>query len=144
MRISEWNSDVCSSDLARIEKSQAVQEAGRIGMILVNVTPVSHDNDFQSVPTVHIADTHRAALLDYVQNTPDATATLIGENVTGVETPTPVIAGFSSRGPMLADGSDILKPDLTAPGVAILAATNNRAGAENGSGSGRARSGRAS
>ncbi|TFV84540.1 serine protease [Microbacterium sp. dk485] len=113
---------------ARIEKSQAVEEAGGIGMILVNVTPSSLDNDFHSVPTVHIADTFRAALLEYVRNTPDATATLIGENVTGVETPTPVIAGFSSRGPMLADGSDILKPDLTAPGVAILAATQNRAG----------------
>ncbi|MGP3533372.1 S8 family serine peptidase [Microbacterium sp. RD1] len=110
---------------ARIEKSQAVREAGGIGMILVNVTPGSLDNDFHSVPTVHLADTHRTALLDYVRNTADATATLIGENVTGVETPTPVIAGFSSRGPMLADGSDILKPDLTAPGVAILAAGAN-------------------
>jgi subtilisin family serine protease len=113
---------------ARIEKSQAVEEAGGIGMILVNVTPGSLDNDFHSVPTVHIADAHRAALLDYVRNTADATATLVGENVTGVETPTPVVAGFSSRGPMLADGSDILKPDITAPGVAILAATHNRAG----------------
>lgn len=125
----EGNIVVCDrGENARIEKSQAVQEAGGIGMILVNVTPGSLDNDFHSVPTVHIADTYRAALLEYVRNTPDATATLIGENVTGVETPTPVIAGFSSRGPMLADGSDILKPDLTAPGVAILAATNNRAG----------------
>jgi subtilisin family serine protease len=113
---------------ARVEKSQAVEEAGGIGMILVNVTPGSLDNDFHSVPTIHIADTYRAALLDYVRNTPDATATLIGENVTGVETPTPVVAGFSSRGPMLADGSDILKPDITAPGVAILAAGMNAPG----------------
>lgn len=113
---------------ARVEKSQAVREAGGVGMILVNVTPGSLDNDFHSVPTVHLADTVRAALLEYVRNTPDATATLIGENVTGVETPTPVVAGFSSRGPMLADGSDILKPDITAPGVAILAATANREG----------------
>ncbi len=113
---------------ARVEKSQAVQEAGGIGMILVNVTPGSLDNDFHSVPSIHIADTYRAALLDYVRTAADATATLIGENVTGVETPTPVIAGFSSRGPMLADGSDILKPDLTAPGVAILAAGPNAPG----------------
>jgi subtilisin family serine protease len=110
---------------ARVEKSQAVDEAGGIGMILVNVTPGSLDNDFHSVPTVHIADTHRAALLDYVQNTAEPTATLVGENTTGVETPTPQIAGFSSRGPMLADGSDVLKPDVTAPGVAILAASLN-------------------
>ena len=38
----------------------------------------------------------------------------------------PQIAGFSSRGPMKAAGSDIIKPDVAAPGVAILAATNNR------------------
>lgn len=114
---------------ARVEKSQAVAEAQGVGMILVNVTPGSLDNDFHSVPTVHIQDTYRAELLAYVA-TPGATATLHSENITGVETPTPVVAGFSSRGPMLADGSDILKPDISAPGVGILAATHNAAGAE--------------
>jgi len=114
---------------ARVEKSQTVKQAGGVGMILVNVTAGSVDNDFHSVPTVHIDARYRDALLAYVQNTPDATATLIGENVTGVTTPTPQIAGFSSRGPMLADGSDILKPDIAAPGVAILAAAANAEGA---------------
>ncbi|KRA25051.1 hypothetical protein ASD65_11915 [Microbacterium sp. Root61] len=113
---------------ARVEKSDTVKNAGGTAMILVNVTPGSLDNDFHVVPTVHIDAQYRAALLDYVRNTADATATLVGENTTGVTTPTPQIAGFSSRGPMLADGSDILKPDVAAPGVAILAATNNPAG----------------
>ncbi|MHA4875243.1 PA domain-containing protein, partial [Enterococcus faecium] len=81
---------------ARIEKSQAVKEAGGVGMILVNVTPASVDNDFHAVPTVHIDARYRDDLLAYVQGTPDATAALIGENVTGVETPTPQVAGFSS------------------------------------------------
>ncbi|MBW9095541.1 S8 family serine peptidase [Microbacterium jejuense] len=110
---------------ARVEKSQTVAEAGGIGMVLVNVTPGSLDNDFHSVPTVHLQNTYRAALLDYVQNTETPTVTLVGENVTGVETPTPQIAGFSSRGPILADGSDVIKPDVSGPGVAILAATDN-------------------
>ncbi|MGA7147238.1 MAG: S8 family serine peptidase, partial [Microbacterium sp.] len=115
---------------ARVEKSQEVEAAGGIGMILVNVTPGSLDNDFHAVPTVHISDIHRTALLDYVRNDPAPTATLRSENTTGVLTPTPVVAGFSSRGPMLADGSDILKPDISAPGVAVLAATHNDAGEE--------------
>ncbi len=115
---------------ARVEKSQAVGDAGGVGMILVNVTPASVDNDFHSVPTVHIDARYREALLAYVRDTAEPTATLIGENITGEETPTPQVAGFSSRGPMLADGSDVLKPDISAPGVAILAAAANAEGAE--------------
>ncbi|MCM3613309.1 S8 family serine peptidase [Microbacterium enclense] len=115
---------------ARVEKSQAVKDAGGVGMILVNVTPASVDNDFHSVPTVHLDAQYREALLSYVRETPDAMATLVGENITDDVTPTPQVAGFSSRGPMLADGSDILKPDVSAPGVAILAAAANAPGAD--------------
>lgn len=114
---------------ARVEKSQAVAQAGGKGMVLVNVTPSSLDNDFHSVPTVHIQSTARAALLEYLK-TPNPTLKLVGENTTGIETPVPQVAGFSSRGPMLAAGSDVIKPDVSAPGVAILAATEN---AKNGS-----------
>lgn len=115
---------------ARAEKSQVVKDAGGIGMVLVNVPggADSVDNDFHAVPTVHLNAVHRAAVLAYVQGGVDRPITLVGENTTGVTTPTPQIAGFSSRGPMLADGSDVLKPDVAAPGVAILAATNNAPG----------------
>ena len=117
---------------ARAEKSQVVKDAGGIGMVLVNVPggADSLDNDFHAVPTVHLNAVHRAAVLAYVQGGVDRPITLVGENTTGVTTPTPQIAGFSSRGPMLADGSDVLKPDVAAPGVAILAATNNAPGEE--------------
>jgi len=113
---------------ARAEKSEVVKAAGGIGMVLVNVPggADSLDNDFHSVPTVHLAAANRAAVLAYVQSGTDLPITLIGENTTGVTTPVPQIAGFSSRGPMNAAGSDIIKPDVAAPGVAILAATNNR------------------
>src|SRR5262249_6289205 len=36
--------------------------------------------------------------------------------------PAPMTASFSSRGPLLAGGGDLLKPDLIAPGQDILAA----------------------
>ena len=117
---------VCDRGInARVEKSQAVSQAGGKGMILVNVTPGSLDNDFHSVPTVHLQSTARAAILAYVQRPGDHNVTLVGDNTTGVVTPVPQIAGFSSRGPALADGSDVIKPDVSAPGVAILAATHN-------------------
>ncbi|WP_460798440.1 S8 family peptidase [Microbacterium sp. GXF0217] len=112
---------------ARAEKSQVVKDAGGIGMVLVNVPggADSLDNDFHVVPTVHLASVHREAVLAYVQGGTDLPVTLIGENTTGEETPTPQIAGFSSRGPTYADGTDVMKPDIAAPGVAILAATHN-------------------
>ncbi|HWV50465.1 MAG TPA: S8 family serine peptidase [Microbacterium sp.] len=116
---------------ARAEKSQVVKDAGGIGMVLVNVPggADSLDNDFHVVPTVHLASAHREAVLAYVQGGTDLPITLVGENTTGEETPAPQIAGFSSRGPTYADGTDVMKPDVAAPGVAILAATNNAGGA---------------
>ncbi|MCK3768755.1 S8 family serine peptidase [Microbacterium aerolatum] len=112
---------------ARAEKSQVVKDAGGVGMVLVNVPGGSDslDNDFHVIPTVHLAAVHREAVLAYVQDGADRPITLTGENTTGEVTPVPQIAGFSSRGPMQADGSDVMKPDIAAPGVAILAATNN-------------------
>lgn len=114
---------------ARVEKSAEVERAGGIGMILVNVIPGSIDLDDHAVPTVHLDAQFRDAVLAYAA-TPGATATFRPGNLTGVTPPTPQIAGFSSRGPVLADGSDILKPDITAPGVAILAAGENAEGAD--------------
>lgn len=112
---------------ARAEKSQVVKDAGGIGMVLVNVPGEadSLDNDFHVVPTVHLSSVHREAVLAYVQGGVDQPISLIGENTTDEVTPVPQIAGFSSRGPVHADGSDVMKPDVAAPGVAILAATNS-------------------
>ncbi|MCW4386069.1 S8 family serine peptidase [Salinibacterium sp. SYSU T00001] len=109
---------------ARVDKSAEVARAGGIGVVLVNVDFSSTDLDTHIIPTVHLdADAHDAVLA--YAATPDATATLLPGNLTGVETPTPQVAGFSSRGPIEVDGSDIIKPDITAPGVGILAATAN-------------------
>ena len=111
----------------RVAKSAEVARAGGIGMVLVNKTPNSIDSDTHSVPTVHLNSEYYQPTFDYA-GTAGATATLAEGNSTGVTVPTPQVADFSSRGPVEADGSDILKPDITAPGVAILAATANAAG----------------
>ncbi|MCP6652409.1 hypothetical protein NL518_30380, partial [Klebsiella pneumoniae] len=53
---------------------------------------------------------------------PSITVALQPTDTTGKPLPpTPQIAGFSSRGPLLATDSDLLKPDIAAPGVAVLA-----------------------
>jgi len=105
---------------ARVDKSLAVFEAGGVGMILTNVNNNSLNADFHSVPTVHLQVTDRAAVWAYAA-TPGATAT-INKAVFSYTTPAPYTASFSSRGPLLAGGGDLLKPDIMAPGQDILAA----------------------
>ena len=105
---------------ARVAKSLAVQQAGGVGMVLVNTSVTSLNADFHSVPTVHLAVTDRAAVETYAA-TAGATAT-ISKAFVDLSTPAPFIAGFSSRGPQLAGAGDLLKPDVIAPGVDILAA----------------------
>ena len=105
---------------ARVNKSLAVSEAGGVGMVLANVTPNSLNADFHFVPSVHVADTDRAALITY-SGTPGATARINQSTIT-FDDPAPFTAAFSSRGPLAAGGGDLLKPDVIAPGQDVLAA----------------------
>ncbi len=106
--------------IARVDKSLAVYMADGIGSILANVTPSSINGDFHSVPTVHVDDVDGAAIRAYVATDAAPTADIAPSYNAPV--PAPVIASFSSRGPLLAGNGDILKPDVSAPGVDILAA----------------------
>jgi len=111
---------VCDRGIyARVDKSYAVMEAGGIGMVLANVSPSSLNADLHYVPTVHVNDIDGAAIRAYAQ-TAGANATLAGGAFYQVEAPE--VAAFSSRGPALAGAGDLLKPDIMAPGVDILAA----------------------
>lgn len=102
----------------RVDKSKAVKEAGGIGMILVNVSAATDSivADMHSVPTVHLRAADRTAVETYA-GTAGAIATLSVEAANPPQT-----ADFSSRGPLLAGAGDLLKPDMIAPGVDILAA----------------------
>ena len=109
----------------RTAKSNEVGRAGGIGMVLINPAPSSLDVDDHAVPTVHLDPAALQAVTDYAA-TPNPRVTLLpGRDPSLPEFPTPQIAGFSSRGPVLADGSDIIKPDIAAPGTTILAALGN-------------------
>jgi len=103
----------------RIEKSQAVREAGGVGMILLNTSANSLNADLHFVPTVHLSHVDRPAIQAYAA-TPSASASIaLGQVVFDV--PAPSTAAFSSRGPLLAGNGDLLKPDVIAPGQDILA-----------------------
>jgi hypothetical protein len=104
--------------IARVDKSLAVAQAGGIGSILANVTPASLNGDFHSVPTVHVDDVAGAEIRIYA-DAGGGTAEILPAYSNPA--PAPFIASFSSRGPLIAGDGDMLKPDLTAPGVDVLA-----------------------
>lgn len=106
----------------RVAKSAEVKRAGGIGMILVNLSTSSEDLDRHSVPTVHVNPPATQQIKDKITANPSIKVALVNKDTTGLPVaPQPQIAGFSSRGPLLATGSDLLKPDVAAPGVAVLA-----------------------
>ena len=107
--------------IARVDKSAAVKKAGGVGMVLVNTTPGSLDADFHAVPTVHLDDSDGAEVKQYVEAQGRKARASISPDGRD-NTPVPQIAGFSSRGPLQAGDGDILKPDLSAPGVDVVAA----------------------
>ena len=106
--------------IARAAKSLAVSEAGGAGMILYNTS--DDDNlasDTHWVPSVHVDNTPGLAIKTYIASDPSPTAMINAEEISEWES-VPSMAIFSSRGPNPV-APDIIKPDVTAPGVQILA-----------------------
>jgi Subtilase family/Fibronectin type-III domain/Peptidase inhibitor I9/PA domain len=112
---------------ARIDKSLAVQQAGGVGMIMINPTVNSVNADLHFVPSIHLgASTNQAdatALYDTIEAAAVAGKTAsLTKGTLVFNADAPFTASFSSRGPIAAGGGDILKPDIIAPGQDILAA----------------------
>jgi subtilisin family serine protease len=104
--------------IARVDKSLHVEPSGAVGMILYNLDPargtgLNTDNHF--IPSVHIDVADGVAFVDFM--TANETVSASWTEGVASEVPGDVMAGFSSRGPV----GDFLKPDVTAPGVQILA-----------------------
>ncbi len=105
---------------ARVDKSYAVYLNGGAGMVLYNPTDVQAlvtDNHW--VPSSHINYSNGLVVKAYI----DAAGADARANITkGVikSAQGSVMADFSSRGPNPA-AADIIKPDVTAPGISILA-----------------------
>ncbi|KAG1347532.1 putative Cucumisin [Cocos nucifera] len=80
----------------------------------------SNDSFAYPLPAISVDTSKAKILMDYVNKTRNPAANI--HKSEAVFDPTaPVVASVSSRGPSLITG-DILKPDLSAPGVEILAA----------------------
>ncbi|CAN0909585.1 unnamed protein product [Linum grandiflorum] len=98
--------------------------AGAAGSIVAMNRPGAPAENFP-FPTSVLGRQQLSTILSYIRFTRNATATISKSN-TGKDDQGPYIASFSSRGPNPVI-LDILKPDISAPGVNILAAWNPNA-----------------
>ncbi|CAH8316909.1 unnamed protein product [Eruca vesicaria subsp. sativa] len=94
------------------------QSMGAVGVIL-HVTVVDSPG-LGPIPVATLDDTNYDAFRSYVLSSPNPQGTIL-KTKTVKDDNAPIAVSFSSRGPNTLF-SDILKPDITAPGVTILAA----------------------
>ncbi|MGW1274101.1 S8 family serine peptidase, partial [Streptomyces sp. NPDC002491] len=101
------------------DKGREIADAGGVGMALAN-TPSSAQEFFPNdyvVPTVHLSQDDGKAVRQYA-----AQAGATAGFVPGViRVRAPQVTSFSSGGPDLYSGGDLLKPDIAAPGQLVLA-----------------------
>lgn len=118
--------------VGRADKSLAVDEAGGAGMVLFNVTNVDNlFTDPHRVPSVHIDETPGSEIKALIASGNVVEARIVTGDVTTWPS-APSMTIFSSRGPNPV-APDIIKPDVTAPGLQILAGNspvNNGSGAQ--------------
>nr|GMD22877.1 subtilisin-like protease SBT1.4 [Ipomoea batatas] len=106
-----------------VDKGFAVREAGGVGMIVdgnVGWGELIMANT-HVIPAANVDETDGKEIHEYIKSDPSPTAAIVFRGtVIGSSPSAPRVASFSSRGPNLLN-FDILKPDVIAPGVNILA-----------------------
>ncbi|PHT58008.1 hypothetical protein CQW23_00371 [Capsicum baccatum] len=110
-------------DVARLEKSQTVKDAGGAAMILVNLE-IDGDGTFSDphvLPAAHVGYTAGEKIKAYINSTSTPLAGIFFQGTKINFNNAPAVSSFSSRGPNLASPG-IVKPDIIGPGVNILAA----------------------
>lgn len=113
----------------RVQKGSVVKAAGGIGMVLANTGTNGEElvADAHLLPATAVGQKSGDAIKSYLFSDHDATVTILFEGTKVGIQPSPVVAAFSSRGPSSIT-PDILKPDLIAPGVNILAGWSGAVG----------------
>ncbi|XP_016648984.1 PREDICTED: subtilisin-like protease SBT5.3 [Prunus mume] len=119
-------------DSARVDKGEQALLAGAVGMILANDELSGNEiiSDPHVLPASHINFTDGALVFAYINSTKSPRAYIKRPTTQLGTKPAPVMAAFSSKGPNTIT-PDILKPDITAPGVSIIAAYTEAQGPTN-------------
>ncbi|GFQ02729.1 subtilisin-like protease sbt5.3 [Phtheirospermum japonicum] len=107
----------------RVAKGMEVKRAGGIGYILGNSKANGNELsvDAHVLPATAVNYENALKIYKYIKSTKEPTAYIVPAKTVLDTKPAPFMAAFSSRGPNTIS-PDILKPDITGPGINILAA----------------------
>lgn len=119
-------------DNARVDKGQEAALAGAVGMVLANNLLSGNEiiADPHVFPATHITYTDGLAVYRFLNSTKNPMAYITHPSTKLDTKPAPFMAAFSSKGPNTIT-PEILKPDITAPGVSIIAAYTEAQGPTN-------------
>ncbi|CAK9160256.1 unnamed protein product [Ilex paraguariensis] len=119
-------------DNARVDKGRQAALAGAVGMVLAN-NEISGNEilaDPHVLPASHINYTDGVAAFSYIRSARSPMAYITSPTTQLGAKPAPFMAAFSSKGPNTVT-PEILKPDITAPGVSVIAAYTEAQGPTN-------------
>lgn len=106
-----------------VEQGQTVKAYSGAGMILMNKPEEGYTTfaNAHVLPASHVGNAAGSKITAYFKSTPNPTASITFKGTVLGISPAPTVAFFSSRGPSKASPG-ILKPDISGPGMNILAA----------------------
>jgi subtilisin family serine protease len=115
--------------IARVAKGQNIKNAGGVGMVLIGSpgAKASYVADTHFISTVMLGEWDGDDLRAWLATATDPQASLSGVSIETSPAIADRMAYFSSRGPD-ATSPNVIKPDVTAPGVAIWAAFASHSG----------------
>nr|CAB3452654.1 unnamed protein product [Digitaria exilis] len=107
-------------DTSKLVKADELKSSGAVGAIFVNDVENAVATAYLDFPVTEVTSAAAVAINKYIASTSQPMATITATATVTEYKPAPVVAYFSSRGPS-AQAGNVLKPDVAAPGVNILA-----------------------